>query len=83
MLDEAVQRRTKFLDSIASDNKWMSMMKAATGVTELTQKLVDTMIEKVLVYENGAVEIVFYYDDVYQDMCQSVLEMQKMEEAAK
>lgn len=41
------------------------------------------MIEKVLVYENGAVEIVFYYDDVYQDMCQSVLEMQKMEEAAK
>lgn len=83
LLDEAVQRRTKFLDSIASDNKWMSMMKAATGVTELTQKLVDTMIEKVLVYENGAVEIVFYYDDVYQDMCQSVLEMQKMEEAAK
>lgn len=83
LLDEAVQRRTKFLDSIAPDNKWMSMMKAATGVTELTQKLVDTMIEKVLVYENGAVEIVFYYDDVYQDMCQSVLEMQKMKETAK
>lgn len=83
LLDEAVQRRTKFLNSIAPDNKWMSMMKAATGVTELTQKLVDTMIEKVLVYENGAVGIVFYYDDVYQDMCQSILEMQNMEEAAK
>ena len=59
----------------------MSMMKAATGTTELTQKLVNTMIEKVLIYENGAVEVVLYYDDVYQEMCQSVLEMQKKKEA--
>lgn len=79
LLDEAVQRRTKFLDSISPDNKWMSMMKGATGTTELTQKLVDTMIEKVLIYENGAVEVVLYYDDVYQEMCQNVLEMQKKE----
>ena len=56
-------------------------MKAATGTTELTQKLVNTMIEKVLIYENGAVEVVLYYDDVYQEMCQSVLEMQKTKEA--
>ena len=81
LMDEAVQRRTKFLDSISPDNKWMSMMKAATGTTELTQKLVNTMIEKVLIYENGAVEVVLYYDDVYQEMCQSVLEMQKKKEA--
>lgn len=39
------------------------------------------MIEKVLIYENGAVEVVFYYDDVYQEMCQSILEMQKKQEA--
>ena len=57
------------------------MMKAATGTTELTQKLVNTMIEKVLIYENGAVEVVLYYDDVYQEMCQSILEMQKKKEA--
>ena len=81
LMDEAVQRRTKFLDSISPDNKWMSMMKAATGTTGLTQKLVNTMIEKVLIYENGAVEVVLYYDDVYQEMCQSVLEMQKKKEA--
>ena len=37
--------------------------------------------EKVLIYENGAVEVVFYYDDVYQEMCQSILEMQKKQEA--
>ena len=32
-------------------------------------------------YENGAVEVVLYYDDVYQEMCQSILEMQKKKEA--
>ena len=80
-MDEAVQRRTKFLESISPDNKWMSMMKAATGTTELTQKLVDTMIEKVLIYENGGIEVVLYYDDVFQEMCQGVLEMQKKKEA--
>ena len=83
LLDEAIQRRAKFLDSISPDNKWMSMMKAATSVTELTQKLIDTMIVKILVHENGAIEIIFYYDDVYRDMCQSVLEMQKKEETVK
>ena len=35
------------------------------------------MIEKVFLYENKAIEIVFKYDDVYQDMCESVLEIQK------
>lgn len=54
----------------------MHMMKAATHAEALTQELVDAMIERVLVYENGVVQIELRYDDVYQDMCQSVLEMQ-------
>lgn len=74
--DEAIQRRNRFLESISPDNRWMHMMKAATHTEVLTQELVDAMIESVLVYENGVVQIELRYDDVYQDMCQSVLEMQ-------
>ncbi|MCD8128850.1 MAG: hypothetical protein LUD54_04665 [Oscillospiraceae bacterium] len=47
-----------------------------THAEALTQELVDAMIERVLVYENGVVQIELRYDDVYQDMCRSVLEMQ-------
>ena len=61
----------------------MSMMKAATSVTELTQKLIDTMIVKILVHENGAIEIIFYYDDVYRICARVFWEMQKKEETVK
>ena len=77
LMDEAIQRRNRFLESVSPDNRWLGMMKSAAGAAELTQELVDTMIEKIFLYENKAIEIVFKYDDVYQDMCQSVLEIQK------
>ena len=77
LMEEAVQRRNRFLESVSPDNSWLVMMKSAEGAAELTQELVDAMIEKVFLYENKAIEIVFKYDDVYQDMCKSVLEIQK------
>lgn len=77
LLEEAIQRRERFLESISPENRWMSMMKQATGAKELTPELVEAMIQKVLVYENKSLEIVFYYDDVFQDMYKSILEIQK------
>ena len=77
LMEEAIQRRNRFLESVSPDNRWLGMMKSAAGAAELTQELVDTMIEKVFLYENKAIEIVFKYDDVYQDMCKSVLEIRK------
>ncbi len=77
LMEEAIQRRNRFLESVSPDNRWLGMMKSAAGAAELTQELVDTMIEKIFLYENKAIEIVFKYDDVYQDMCKSVLEIQK------
>lgn len=77
LMEEAIERRNRFLESVSPDNRWLGMMKSAAGAAELTQELVDTMIEKIFLYENKAIEIVFKYDDVYQDMCQSVLEIQK------
>lgn len=77
LMEEAVQRRNRFLESVSPDNSWLVMMKSAEGAAELTQELVDAMIEKVFLYENKAIEIVFKYDDVYQDMCESILEIQK------
>ncbi len=79
LMEEAIQRRERFLESISQDNRWMNMMKTVKGMEELTQELIDTLIEKIYIYENGAVEIVFHYDDVYQDMCRSVQEMQEEE----
>ena len=72
LLDEAVERRERFLASISPDNKWLTMMRGAAGMTGLTQELVDAMIEKVLVYGEGRIEVVFNYNDVFYAMLECV-----------
>ena len=72
LLDEAVERRERFLASISLDNKWLTMMRGAAGMTGLTQELVDAIIEKVLVYGGGRIEVVFNYNDVFYAMLECV-----------
>ena len=72
LLDEAVERRERFLASISPDNKWLTMMRGAAGMTGLTQELVDAIIEKVLVYGEGRIEVVFNYNDVFYAMLECV-----------
>jgi len=72
LLDEAVERRERFLESISPDNKWLTMMRGVAGMTGLTQELVDAMIEKVLVYGEGRIEVVFNYNDVFYAMLECV-----------
>ena len=72
LLDEAVERRERFLASISPDNKWLTMMRGVAGMTGLTQELVDAMIEKVLVYGGSRIEVVFNYNDVFYAMLECV-----------
>lgn len=78
LLDEAVERRERFLESISPENKWLAMMRDASGMTELTQELVDAIIEKVLVYGEGRIEVVLNYNDVFSAMCECVEQMREV-----
>jgi len=77
LLDEAVELRERFLESISPENKWLAMMRDASGMTELTQELVDATIEKVLVYGEGRIEVVLNYNDVFSAMCECVEQMKE------
>ena len=77
LLDEAVERRKRFLESISPENKWLTMMRGVAGMTELTRELVDAIIEKVLVYGGGRIEVVFNYNDVFSAMCECVEQMKE------
>lgn len=72
LLDEAVERRERFLASISPDNKWLTMMRGVAGMTGLTQELVNAIIEKVLVYGEGRIEVVLNYNDVFYAMLECV-----------
>ena len=75
-LDEAVQRRSKFNEAMSVDNKWITLMKSVSTATRLSQELVDESIELVKVHEDGVVELVMKYSDLYALTIQSIKEVQ-------
>lgn len=76
-MDEAVQRKVKFAEAMSEDNKWLTLMKSVSGTTMLSQELVDESIELVKVYEDGSIELVMKYGDIYALTVQSIKEVQE------
>ncbi len=76
-LDEAVQRKMKFSEAMSVDNKWITLMKSVSGATKLSQDLVDESVELVKVHEDGSVELVMKYGDIYALTLQSIKEVQE------
>lgn len=76
-LDEAVQRRSKFNETMSVDNKWITLMKSVSTATQLSQELVDESVEMVKIHEDGAVELVMKYGDIYALTIQSIKEVQE------
>ena len=76
-LDEAVQRRSKFNEAMSVDNKWITLMKSISTATQLSQELVDESVELVKIHEDGAVELVMKYGDIYALTIQSIKEVQE------
>lgn len=76
-LDEAVQRRSKFNEAMSVDNKWITLMKSVSTATQLSQELVDESVELVKIHEDGAVELVMKYGDIYALTIQSIKEVQE------
>ena len=76
-LDEAVQRRSKFSEAMSVDNKWISLMKSVSTAEQLSQDLVDESVELVKVHDDGSVELVMKYGDIYALTLQSIKEVQE------
>lgn len=76
-LDEAVQRRSRFNEAMSVDNKWITLMKSVSTATQLSQELVDESVELVKIHEDGAVELVMKYGDIYALTIQSIKEVQE------
>ena len=76
-LDEAVQRRSKFNEAMSVDNKWITLMKSVSTAAKLSQELVDESIELVKVHEDGVVEMVMKYSDLYALTIQSIKEVRE------
>jgi len=75
--DEAIQRRTRFQEAMSADNKWIMLMKSISTAETLSQELVDEAVELVKVYEDGAIELVLNYGDIYALTLESIRDVQE------
>ncbi len=64
-LDELVQRRNSHTETLSSDNKWIELLKGLRETKVLTKELVDMAIERIVVYEDNAIELFMKYHDVF------------------
>lgn len=64
-LDELVQRRNSYTETLSSDNKWIELLKSLQETKTLTKELVDMAVERIVVYEDNAIELFMKYHDVF------------------
>lgn len=75
--DEAVQRRACFQEAMSADNKWITLMRSISTAETLSQELVDEAVEQVRVHEDGAIELVLKYGDIYAITLESIRDVQE------
>jgi len=74
--EKLIAGRTEYREMASPENKWIRMIKSIRNSRKLSQELVDTAIERVLVYEGGNIEIVMKYQDVFKLTRDYVMEIQ-------
>ncbi len=67
-LDEYMDRQAKFSKNYHIDEDWKSTVEQYVGKRKLTKEMVTAFVKKVIVHENGQLEIQLLYDDMLQDL---------------
>ena len=78
-LDDAVTRRRKFSEAMSAENKWITLMKSVSRATALTQSLVNEVIHRVDIHENGDITLTMQYADLYALTLSTVSEIKEVD----
>ena len=64
-LEAFMQKRDDYIEAFSSENRWIKMMKGIRNVRKLTKDVVDAVVEKVSVSDDGRIEIIMKYQDIF------------------
>ena len=56
-----------------SERNWVTLFKQYENIEELNRRVLMALVDRILIYENHAIEIVFKYKDEYQQTLEYVL----------
>ena len=57
----------------ATERNWVTLFKQYENIEELNRRILMALVDRILIYENHAIEIVFKYKDEYQQTLEYVL----------
>lgn len=69
---EEVARQREIAIGKQTDNSWIAVLKKYENITELTRPLLLELVKKVLIYEDGRIEIVFRHQDEAAELLQCI-----------
>ena len=55
-----------------TERNWVTLFKQYENIEELNRRVLMTLVDRILIYEDHAIEIVFKYRDEYQQMLEYV-----------
>ncbi len=58
----------EFAKGMKEENDFLTTFKKYGNITELTRPMLMELVEKILVHENGSIEVCFKYQDSYMDV---------------
>ena len=76
LLEMAVAQQKEYQETVSPENKWINMMKRVNKTDHLSRELVDTVLDKVLVYKDRAIEVILKYQDVFE-LTEKYLKLEK------
>ena len=69
-MEEVRQKKARINDAFAGDNRWLKAIEGIRSETELSQQIVDKMIDRVVVHEKDGVitvELIMNYSDAKEE----------------
>ena len=64
-LERLVAERNAYQEAMSPRNLWVNAMRSVGNLKALNQKVVDAMVERIHVYEDGSIHIVMKYQDIF------------------
>lgn len=82
-IDELNKMKAEINEGLSAKQSWMMQFKEFANVSEISRRLIVHLVEKILIYENSEIEIVFRQADKVASAYQFLEEQRRMQEGAK
>lgn len=64
------------------EKNWVTLFRQYENITELSRRVLMSLVDKIFIYENRAIEIVFRYKDEFEKAMECVLACQDILKAS-